>query len=474
MAAAVEALVLDAAPLLTQADIPRVAHKCFIPPTVLAELRDVRAREFLERLRMTGQIDLEVREPGAEAMHRVVHFSKLTGDYAVLSQPDLHVLALTYALETERHGTWRIRDEPGGKTGQQRHDAAVSAAKKEARAKGWVEPGTSSARSRRSMRREAEKSTQEPADASARPAPAAEASTRPEPAADASVQPPEPAAEASTRPAPTAEASTRPAPPAEASTRPAPAAGASSPALSEDDEETGGEWITPANIAKHKNRSLGLVSDESVADAQKKKRMTVACMTGDFAVQNVLLQMGLNLVASDGTRIERVKSWVLRCHACFRICKYNERKFCPSCGNPTLLRASVSTDAKGDSMKVHLKANYQYRNRGTKYSLPLPRAGSASGGRPSGSSKNAKTGVPILREDQPEWERGVAREQGRRAKEERQLQRSLARGQDPLSARYADPDWLPDLLTGAHAAPIGLPRLGVGRKNPNESRRRRR
>ena len=78
-----------------------------------------------------------------------------------------------------------------------------------------------------------------------------------------------------------------------------------------------------------------------------------------------------------------------------RICKDNERKFCPSCGNPTLLRASVSTDAKGDNMTVHLKSNYQYRNRGTVYSLPLPRAGSASGGRPSGSSKNDKTGVQI-------------------------------------------------------------------------------
>ena len=157
-----------------------------------------------------------------------------------------------------------------------------------------------------------------------------------------------------------------------------------------------------------------------------------------------------------------------------RICKDNERKFCPSCGNPTLLRASVSTDAKGDNMTVHLKSNYQYRNRGTVYSLPLPRAGSASGGRPSGSSKNDKTGVPILREDQAEWERGVAREQGRHAKEERQLQRSLARGQDTLSARYADPDWLPDLLTGGHTAVGGLPSLGVGRKNPNERRRRRR
>lgn len=104
----------------------------------------------------------------------------------------------------------------------------------------------------------------------------------------------------------------------------------------------------------------------------------------------------------------------------------------------------------------------------------MPRAGSASGGRPSGSSRNAKTGVPILREDQPEWQRGVAKDKLRKQKEERTLQRSLDQGQDSLSARYADPDWLPDLLTGKHT-PTGsdLPALGIGRKNPNERRRRR-
>ena len=41
-------------------------------------------------------------------------------------------------------------------------------------------------------------------------------------------------------------------------------------------------------------------------------------MTADFAMQNVLLQMGLGLVGVEGKRIERVKSWVLRCHACFK------------------------------------------------------------------------------------------------------------------------------------------------------------
>lgn len=64
----IESLVLDAAPLLTQARIVGLADKYFIPPSVLAELRDVRAREYLEGLHATGQIDLQVREPGAAAI----------------------------------------------------------------------------------------------------------------------------------------------------------------------------------------------------------------------------------------------------------------------------------------------------------------------------------------------------------------------------------------------------------------------
>lgn len=62
------ALVLDAAPLLVQARISGLADKYYIPPSVVAELRDARAREYLHTLHTTGQIELEVREPSAEAL----------------------------------------------------------------------------------------------------------------------------------------------------------------------------------------------------------------------------------------------------------------------------------------------------------------------------------------------------------------------------------------------------------------------
>lgn len=86
-----------------------------------------------------------------------------------------------------------------------------------------------------------------------------------------------------------------------------------------DEEDGEGEWITPDNVALHKSKALDLLPDDGLGSKKKKDEITdVGCMTADFAMQNVLLQMGLNLVGLEGRRIEKVKTWVLRCHACFK------------------------------------------------------------------------------------------------------------------------------------------------------------
>lgn len=229
----------------------------------------------------------------------MVDFAKQTGDYAVLSTPDMHVLALTYALEVELHGTWRIRDTVGGKTGQQLHEE------------------------KRLQEKEAERGP-------AASAPPAEAAPRSEKTSQPAAARPEgtaadPAAPADDFTVVDEHHGFRPGAPVRE-----PRAAAVAEDDEEDDETVGGEWITPVNITQHKNKALGLVVDESQPIAEEKtgrrsrrnkKRggnLSVACMTGDFAVQNVLLQMGLRLVSVEGMRIERVKSWVLRCHACFK------------------------------------------------------------------------------------------------------------------------------------------------------------
>lgn len=181
----------------------------------------------------------------------------------------------------------------------------------------------------------------------------------------------------------------------------------------------------------------------------------------------------------------------------FRICKDPSRKFCPTCGNPTLLRTSVTSrdpsstkissgpgalSAASAGVDLHLQKNFVYHNRGTKYSLPKPKAGSSS--QRFGTNK-----VPILREDQSEWIKAVAKEKVRQNKEDRALQKAVDKSDkrakeaeemgkegnttSAFGLRYEDPDWMPEMLLGGKSSKNqgGLPKLGIGRKNPNERRR---
>lgn len=95
------------------------------------------------------------------------------------------------------------------------------------------------------------------------------------------------------------------------------------PSGENDDGE--GEWITPQNVGVHKSRALDLLPDDETQGKKGRKRkqddmkeIGAGCMTADFAMQNVLLQMGLDLVSVDGKRIQKVRNYVLRCHACFK------------------------------------------------------------------------------------------------------------------------------------------------------------
>ena len=90
-----------------------------------------------------------------------------------------------------------------------------------------------------------------------------------------------------------------------------------------DSDDGEGEWITPSNVAIHKSRALDLLPGNELGGKHTKGDQPIGsgCMTADFAMQNVLLQMGLNLVSLEGKRIEKVKNWVLRCHACFKYAK---------------------------------------------------------------------------------------------------------------------------------------------------------
>ncbi|KAJ7786310.1 Nin one binding Zn-ribbon like-domain-containing protein [Mycena metata] len=466
-------LVLDAGPLLSLSPLRGLAETYLTVPQVLAELKDKRAREHFERLGLSAGVKIEVAAPDAASLATVIQWAKKTGDYAVLSHPDLCVLALTYSLHQRERAKQPVNkpDEAANLeaavpldgpfapsetlTAEEEKiaDAAESSIdqdQKTALDVGDLELDEDTPEEDEDNEQDLEPLDVElqPLDASALPPPVLEADSDPDASPPSS---PEPIFDDPS---------------------------------DEDDGE--GEWITPSNVGLHKSRALDLLPGTGAGRKGKQKAppedevLGAGCMTADFAMQNVLLQMGLNLVGVEGKRIQRVKSWVLRCHACFKICKDNTKKFCPSCGNPTLLRASVtisSPDAASDApaMQVHLKSNFQYRLRGTKYSIPAPKPGSAKKGTGEGL---------ILREDQTEYVRARKMADGRHEREEARMNKGIMsrEGGAVNVGSWLDPDWMPEMLSvgaggkgrtmRASGMDGDLPAIGYGRKNPNERKKR--
>ncbi|CAK9786095.1 D-site 20S pre-rRNA nuclease [Cutaneotrichosporon oleaginosum] len=431
-ASGIQHLILDAGPLLSLTPLRHLAQTFHTTPAVLAELRDPRAREHWERLALQG-VDVRVAPPTAEAVAAVTAFAKKTGDFNVLSSTDLGVIALTWQWEVAVNGKAGVRTTPGQVLPPRPGQAETKADDKKV-----AEDDDDS-----SDGEEVEVAPADDGDEVNEVARSVEAlSTEPK---DSQTSATESATQAeSAESKPEAEA-------------PVDAKAAAAAAAWGDDGE--GEWITPSNVKKHRNRDLGLLPATPGAAAVP---LAAAAMTGDYAVQNVLLGMGLGLVGEGGKRISRVKSYVLRCHACFKLCKDSSKRFCPSCGNASLLRATVTTSSVTGKQTVHLKKNFQYRTRGTKYSIPAPTPGAAKGQKKGGSGL-------ILREDQAEWQEAVRAGERERRREEKRITTG--------DGSWMDPDWLPEIVTvgmsgkgrqGNH----NMPAIGHGRRNPNEARRK--
>ncbi|KAG1752563.1 Nin one binding Zn-ribbon like-domain-containing protein [Suillus paluster] len=432
-------LVLDAGPLLSLSPLRGLAEIYLTVPQVLDELKDKRAREHFERLGLSAGVQVDVRNPDAASLAHVVQFAKKTGDYAVLSHADICVLALTHSLHVREQAS----SENDSK--QARFDSDATEIDDDAQI-----PPASPSDSSADVHNEHDKGDErEPLDIELH-------REEGEDMAEETLHSTSDEAQPLDQP------------------------------LYEDpsDEDDGeGEWVTPQNVALHKSQALQLLPSDSGASKKGRQKeedkfVLAGCMTGDFAVQNVLLQMGLTLVGTEGKRIQKVKSWVLRCHACFKICKDNSKQFCPSCGNPTLMRTSVtvaSPDASPDvpAMQVHLKKNFQYKVRGTKYSIPAPKHGSAKTGPGEGL---------VLREDQLEYMRAKKRADGKRDREEQRMVKGLVDkgGEGGISVGgWSDPDWMPGILsvgTGGKGRSLGtggdMPHIGYGKKNPNERKKR--
>ncbi|PSS04164.1 RNA-binding protein [Actinidia chinensis var. chinensis] len=159
-----------------------------------------------------------------------------------------------------------------------------------------------------------------------------------------------------------------------------------------DEIENIDEGLEHLEISSQNNESFNAsyVDDDSSEQSWMLRSLSessVACVTSDFAMQNVLLQMGLRLLAPGGMQIRQLHRWILKCHACFKVTTEIGRIFCPSCGNGgTLRKVAVTVGENGIVLAAHRP---RVSLRGTQFSLPLPKGG-----------RDAITKNPILREDQ--------------------------------------------------------------------------
>lgn len=145
----------------------------------------------------------------------------------------------------------------------------------------------------------------------------------------------------------------------------------------EDDDES--SWITPSNLAEKKS----ICGKEMMEE----KPVRVACMSTDYALQNVLKQINLNIAALDGRIIKQMRTYILRCYACFKTTSIMTKLFCPNCGHKTLKRVAVSIDENGQQV-IHINTRRPLTAKGKNTSIPKPQGGKHSSN-------------PILFEDQP-------------------------------------------------------------------------
>lgn len=436
----VHSIVLDAGPIIRNdpsvSTLLAESDQLLTVPSVLSEIKD---RDTRSRVELTLLPFLTIKMPSPASIKVITEFAKKTGDLAVLSTPDIQVLSLAYELECDRNGgDWRLRKVPG----QKRINGPAPA--RETGIPGGVQ----------SAEKDATVAQSSSSDSGAVIRPDAEDKQRF--ANDESFPSNEPPVPADISPAAcaihqlktTATVDPENHNSGTQSTRDGGDSAAPSEEILSDSSDSEG-WITPSNLKRHQLKDAGLATKPVNHDTT----LQVAVMTTDFAMQNVLLSMGLNLISSSMQQIRNIKTYILRCHACFQQTKDMTKQFCPRCGKPTLTRVSCSIGQDGQ-FRIHLKKNMQWNHRGDRFSIPKPVSGSAHGkkGVGKGGGKGGWGQELILVEDQKEYVHALRRQ-------------SRSKKSDLM-----DQDYLPGLLTGQRGRERERITIGGGR-NVNAKKR---
>jgi len=330
-------LIVDTTAFLKNTQLQDVAENMITCQEVVDEVKNDKQ---LSRL-VVLPYNLQLRQPFPESLRHVSEFAKKTGDYATLSLTDLTVIALAYEIEKAENGDENLKEEPQvSKTIYAKSKPKTDEMESKFAPPGFYlakvgDSGVEVETEEELVKRIEELTCEENENSNILVKINEEEDDEDQEEEDEGQE----------------------------------------DGSSDSDEG----WITPSNIKAHKADYTGQTYEDIVPN--------VACMTSDFAMQNVLKQLGIHVTASDGRVIRHTRTFILRCYGCFRTTTDVTKIFCPRCGNKTLKRVSVSVDGNGKQV-IHINTRKPLTAKFKNQPLPAPKGG-----------KHACN--PILFEDQP-------------------------------------------------------------------------
>ncbi|XP_056621865.1 RNA-binding protein NOB1 [Triplophysa dalaica] len=368
-AAMVEHVVADAGAFLVIAPLHEIGKNIYTLKDVVEEIRDKQTKRNLAFL----PYKLNFKEPLPEYIRLVTEFAKKTGDYPSLSATDIKVLALTYQLETENVGTDHLKKEPEKKV-------QICSTKRlpetPADIAGFHYPSKSTGKLGAVVKKSPTSNEPRDTDSSEfntfqfwrNPLPSIETDLLELLAADkvtvkhgfGDVTKKLHSVDLSVDRHVT-----------ESKDHDGIDGGEHEEEQSDeegegDEDDDCGDWITPGNIKQVQMQA---------GDCGPSADVKVGCVTTDFAMQNVLIQIGLHVLSVNGMLIKHTRSYILRCFACLKTTTNMNKSFCPHCGNKTLKKIAVTINEDG-STQMHFSRNPKVMNpKGKRYSLPLPQGG---------------------------------------------------------------------------------------------------
>ncbi|XP_045512405.1 RNA-binding protein NOB1 isoform X2 [Pieris brassicae] len=264
MAKLIKHLVVDTTAFIKAEDLQEIAENIYTVQEVVDEITNDRQRRKLVVL----PYDLKVKDVFTESIKFMTEFSKKTGDYTSLSATDIKVMALTYQMEKEISGIEHLKTEPTMQktvkiTGLSGRTPDTN--KKDDIIKSNDEALQDTTKVEEHNDESSKINCNEDDDDSKLAHEIVEKIKNMELTDEKEAENVIVKVEESE---------------------------SDEGEISSEDDDDGSEWITPSNL-KEKKKEMDLGEFEQ-------KNVDVACITSDFAMQNVLKQIGLNVTAVDG------------------------------------------------------------------------------------------------------------------------------------------------------------------------------